>query len=111
MDSTIAITRDDVAGARGLPPIVLLLEELSISTPLSPLPIAAAPAALVPIKLSSTRLPDEPPLICTPRRQLPEMTSPAPAVVPPTVLSVDPAVMSTPEARFRRRLSAGVIPM
>ena len=66
----------------------------STSTPSPVFANAAVPEALVPIQLPATRLEvDETTL--TPAPELPEITLPAPAAVPPMVTPVDEA-MSTP---------------
>ena len=55
----------------------------------------------VPMSSPSTTIPVDPPVIQTPLDRLPEMTSRAPAVVPPTV-SLDEPEKDTPLPPFPR---------
>ena len=67
-----------------------------IETPPSWFPSGCVPATVVPIRFPSTRLSWVPELTRSiPSAPLPEMTLPAPAVVPPIVLPL-PALMPTP---------------
>ena len=84
---------------KSVPPIVLLAEPSVIRMPFWPLAIAALPSAVVPMRLSTMTLPDDP-WSERPLPALPEMTfattPEAPVGLMPILLLADEAAMKTP---------------
>ena len=86
-----------------VPPMVVFVAPLSISTPWSVFPRRFVPVTSVPMRLCWTTTPVVPaPVIKMPSSRLAEITLPAPAVVPPMVLFAAPPAIPTPEYAFPR---------
>src|SRR5262245_3030721 len=86
-----------------VPPIRLPLAPEATCTPPEPLARAAVPSERRPMVLPRSVFPLVPvPVSVTPNRELPEITFPAPAALPPIVLLVEPAETATPSALFAR---------
>ena len=94
-----------------VPPIVLPDAALSISTPV-PFAMETSPVTSVPMSLPATRFPVVLPLeISTPSFVLPEMTFPAPLVMPPIVLLCAPRLTSTPTPLGRASVPVMSVPI
>ncbi len=94
------------------PPMTLPLAPLRRTTPTALLGSAAVPETSTPIKFPCTRFPlVEDWLMTTPLPVFPEMTFPAPALVPPIVLLDAPDSISIPAALGTAAVPAALVPI